>query len=247
MIYTFDSKVAEEYGVDCAVLISNFQYWIEKNKANDRHFYDGRYWTYNSVKAFQELFPFWSRRQIETILARLIDKNVLIKGNYNSKSYDRTCWYAFHEEEKWISPKCEMDFTELGNGFHQNVEPIPDIKPNSKPNIEKEIYKEKDFVDVDYFVSTWNGPLSNNCNNIAKIFSFDKERVDKLKSVIKMVMPMVPKGEKPERYILKKFQDEYRKSDYLMGEKSIKRTISVDFVLDNYKKIAEGYYKDNNN
>ena len=65
MTYHFDSAVAEKFGVDGAVFIARMQYWIEKNAANDRHFHAGRYWTYNSLRALEKLFPFWSRRQIE--------------------------------------------------------------------------------------------------------------------------------------------------------------------------------------
>lgn len=237
MTYLFDVDVAKEYGVDCAIMIQNFQFWITHNKANNNFMYDGHYWTFNSIKAFQDLFPFWSRRQIETILNKLIEKKVLIKGNYNLKAYDRTCWYAFHEEEKWISPKCEMDFTESGNGFHENVEPIPDINKDIKTKID-----DVD-VDVEYFMDTWNGPVSRNCDNTTKIISFNKERVESLKQVVKLVTPLMVgkwKREKPERYILKTFQGEYYQSEYM----SHGRPVGVDFVLKNFEKIAEGFYRD---
>ena len=66
--FHFDGAVAEMYGVDGAVFISRLQFWIEKNAANDRHYHEGRYWTYNSLRAMEKLFPFWSRRQIERIV-----------------------------------------------------------------------------------------------------------------------------------------------------------------------------------
>ena len=65
MVYSFDSRIAELYGVDEAVFIHNLYYWLMKNEANGRHYYDGKSWTYNSLQAFAKLFPFWSRRQIE--------------------------------------------------------------------------------------------------------------------------------------------------------------------------------------
>ena len=57
MFYCFDCDVAKEYGIAEAVIIWHFQFWLIKNRANGEHFYDGQYWTYNSIKAFQELFP----------------------------------------------------------------------------------------------------------------------------------------------------------------------------------------------
>ena len=40
MIYSFDSGVAKEYGVNEAIMIANFQFWIKKNKANKNNFFD---------------------------------------------------------------------------------------------------------------------------------------------------------------------------------------------------------------
>ena len=65
MKHSFDVELAKEYGILEAILIQNIYFWIEKNKANKKHFYDGRYWTYNSKKAFSEMFPYASERQIK--------------------------------------------------------------------------------------------------------------------------------------------------------------------------------------
>ena len=55
MTFSFDSDVAKIVGVNGAVLFWNITFWVMKNKANDKHFYDGNYWTYNSTQAFTEL------------------------------------------------------------------------------------------------------------------------------------------------------------------------------------------------
>ena len=104
MNFHFDGAVAEMYGVDGAVFISRLQFWIEKNEANDRHYHEGRYWTYNSLRAMEKLFPFWSRRQIERIVKNLKDKGVLLTANYARDSYDRTLFYALDESKLPISP-----------------------------------------------------------------------------------------------------------------------------------------------
>ena len=111
MIYHFDGDVAEKYGTDCAVFIAHMQYWIAKNAANERHFYEDRYWTYNSLSALERLFPFWSRRQIERIIRDLKKAGVLLVGHYSKNAYDRTTFYAIdesrlpiHQTVKSISP-----------------------------------------------------------------------------------------------------------------------------------------------
>lgn len=104
MNFHFDGAVAEMYGVDGAVFISRLQFWIEKNAANDRHYHEGRYWTYNSLRAMEKLFPFWSRRQIERIVKNLKDKGVLLTANYARDTHDRTLFYALDESKLPISP-----------------------------------------------------------------------------------------------------------------------------------------------
>lgn len=109
MNFHFDGAVAEMYGVDGAVFISRLQFWIEKNAANDRHYHEGRYWTYNSLRAMEKLFPFWSRRQIERIVKNLKDKGVLLTANYARDSHDRTLFYAPDESKLPISPSRNGD------------------------------------------------------------------------------------------------------------------------------------------
>ena len=68
MTHQFDAGIAEIYGVEIAIMVQNFAFWIAKNKANNRNFYEGKTWTYNTIKAFNELFPYWSESQIRRIL-----------------------------------------------------------------------------------------------------------------------------------------------------------------------------------
>ena len=139
MHHSFDIDIAKEYGILEAILINNLWFWIEKNRANGINYYDGEYWTYNSTRAFNELFPYATERKINYALKHLIDEGLIKTGNYNAIAYDRTLWYAFTEKGKSIVQKCKMDLSILSNGNVENVKPIPDIntniKPNKKPNI----------------------------------------------------------------------------------------------------------------
>lgn len=148
MIYSFDSNIAKEYGVNEAIMIANFQFWIKKNKANKKNFFDGHYWTYNSKKAFTELFDFWGEQSIKTILNHLKEKGVLITANYNNSPYDRTLWYAFVDEEKWIGEDKTFQKLELTNEEDKNNQSLTYILPNKKPNsifIEKQKLKRENL------------------------------------------------------------------------------------------------------
>ena len=96
--FHFNAELAEKYGVDGAVLLHSMAFWIAKNRANRRHFHEGRYWTYNTLKALSELFPFWSARQLERILRNLKEAGALLTGNFSEDRTDRTVWYALSDE-----------------------------------------------------------------------------------------------------------------------------------------------------
>ena len=148
MNHFFDVDVAVKYGVNQAIILSNLYFWIEKNRANNKHYYDGKYWTYNSKKAFSELLPYMSERQIDYSLNKLIDSGLIIKGNYNKLKYDRTLWYSITDKGLCILQNCEMKKPKLQNEKTEIVEPIPDINSNINSNINlKESKRERDTFD----------------------------------------------------------------------------------------------------
>lgn len=98
MDHTFNVQIATDFDIESAVFLNHMAFWTIKNIANDKHCHDGYYWTYNSHKAFTEIFPYWSYKQIERIILKLLKYNLIVKSNYNSAKYDRTCWYALSNE-----------------------------------------------------------------------------------------------------------------------------------------------------
>jgi hypothetical protein len=98
MFFQFDSEIAKKYGVNEAIFIYNIFFWVNHNEANRKHFYKGRYWTYNTKKAFIELFPFWSYDQVRNIIKKLQENTVLLTDNFNENTWDRTTWYSLSDE-----------------------------------------------------------------------------------------------------------------------------------------------------
>ena len=136
MTHAFDTEVAKEYGVDIAIVVNNIAFWLQKNKANGKHIHDGKVWTYNTTKAFTELFPYWTDNQIRRILGNMQKAGIIEVGNYNATAYDRTKWYtftdAFVETHTSICENTQMDLAKNPNGFDENHEPIPDNKQINK-------------------------------------------------------------------------------------------------------------------
>lgn len=92
------AHVALRYGMEEAIFLDSIVFWYKENKANDRNFQDGRWWTFNTVSAFEALFPWWSAKQIRRIIASCRDQGALLAGNYNEDQRDRTVWYSPGDE-----------------------------------------------------------------------------------------------------------------------------------------------------
>lgn len=150
MEHHFNTSVAEKYGIEEAIIIHNIHFWVLKNATNGRHFYDGRYWTYNSRKAFKQLFPYMSEMKIYRTLRKLERMDILLKSGYNELKMDRTNWYAFTDSglamleavgyDNSKLTKCNnallqnetMDCYKMNNGLLQNGQTIPYNKPYNK-------------------------------------------------------------------------------------------------------------------
>lgn len=119
MEHSFDVDVAAKYGIAVAILLKHFDFWCEKNKENNKHYHDGRYWTYHSVKSLMELFPYFTRYQIRQALEDMVKEDLIIEGNYSNKM-NRSKWYALSENGKCIIRNQQMHCTDSANAFVEN-------------------------------------------------------------------------------------------------------------------------------
>lgn len=95
MNHSFNIKVAQQYDINCAVLLQNIYYWVEENKSksSEQHFHDNCYWTYNTVKQFAQRFPYMNERQIRYALDKLEINGLIKTGSFNT-SCTRMLWYT---------------------------------------------------------------------------------------------------------------------------------------------------------
>ena len=228
MQHSFDIDIAKEFGILEAILLNNIQFWIEKNRANEINYYDGYYWTFNSTKAYTELFPYVTQRQIQNALKHLRDEGVLQVGNYNKLTYDRTLWYAFTEKGKCIMQKCKMDYAKKGNGLCENVQPIPDINTDDKTS-----YINKDNKQgIDY------SKIVNMYNDICISFPKATKLSDTRKKSIKARL---------NSYNYDDFEKLFKKaqaSDFLKGKNSRDWQANFDWLIkdNNMAKVLDGNY-----
>ena len=132
MNHSFSVEVATDIGLAPAILFNAIGFWVEQNAANGRNCMDGRYWTYNTVKAWSDLFPYLTAKQVEKALTALREHDYVIAGNYNKDKWDRTLWYTLSDkghailhpsppQGRCISPTGEMEFPHRGNDYIHTV------------------------------------------------------------------------------------------------------------------------------
>ena len=125
--HSFNPDVAVIFGVTAAIIVHHIWFWTLKNIEKKANYYDGAYWTYDSVRTLAERFPYLTHKQIRDAIDMLVAQNVIKKGNYNRHQYDRTSWYALTDEGISIVQKCYMDLSPEANGSAPSGEPIPDV------------------------------------------------------------------------------------------------------------------------
>lgn len=130
-----DGAVAARYGVEEAIFLDAVLFWYRTNRGDDRNFFDGRWWTHNSVKAYEQVFPWWSGKQIRRIIERCKAQGALLSGEYNKDRRDRTAWYSPSDEllalygesisGKCICPNGQMQMPKRATALAQTGEPLP--------------------------------------------------------------------------------------------------------------------------
>lgn len=98
MTHQFNIKIAEQYGVNAAIVIECIKHWIVRDSANGEKLYEGRQWTRNRAEAFAAVFPYWNIHQIRRTIAGLVTDNILVQGFFNEDPMDRTMWLRFSDD-----------------------------------------------------------------------------------------------------------------------------------------------------
>ncbi len=166
MINTFNSNIATQYSVNTAIFIQQLAQWIFVNLANNRHIHDGLCWSYNSQKAFQSIFPYWTRQNLRTIINQAIKDGLVIKGNYNKSLYDRTSWYAL--TEKGLS-----HYPELVKLFEENIVSETQAQSGLSETKNEETQAQTDWLASTNRFARSNPPIpTNNSTNKKHIYKY---------------------------------------------------------------------------
>lgn len=92
--------LAKIIGVNEAIVLQQIHFWTTNHERVGINYHDGEYWVYNSYEQWHsDNFSFWSKSTVINIINRLEERDLLISGNYNKKSFDRTKWYRVNYDK----------------------------------------------------------------------------------------------------------------------------------------------------
>jgi hypothetical protein len=236
-VYHFDTGDAEEFGIDGAIILYNMSFWIAKNKANKMNFHDGRYWTYNSARAFVELFPFWNSQKIGRVLRKLEVDGAIISGNYNKVGYDKTKWYSV------LKSRC----LNINNGAFNSEQPIPDSNPDSKQHISTEDKPpvEEGRESSDKKLKPIEEEKNSSSTNVALVAAYNALG-------LKQMIKLTPARKTHLNARIKEWSYDQvmevftktKRSSFLMGENPRGWKADFDWLMNpnNFVKVIEGNY-----
>ena len=110
-MYLFDEQpvianktLARALGLNEALVLQQINYWIEINKKYGKNYHDGKYWTYNSIRAWQEKdFDYMSVDTVKRTFAKLEKAGYFLIGNYNKDPRDKRLYVKSGGEKSSIT------------------------------------------------------------------------------------------------------------------------------------------------
>ena len=97
MDHHFNIEVAEKHGVNIAIFMNNLAFWLMTNKSKNKNFHEGRYWSYNTIESFLAFFPYWSVKNIRTIIKNAKESDLIIIGRFSKRKNDMTQWFTLSD------------------------------------------------------------------------------------------------------------------------------------------------------
>ena len=221
-------KLAKALGINEALIVQQIHYWVGKKL----HFYDNRYWTYNTYEDWGKQFNHLSPRAIRRYVNKLEKMGILDSNRYNQSRYDRTKWYTIDYEtlnsyrQKGADHETDLATSKVPKVVTSNL-PKVDTCINTKNNTKNNTKKEE----VESLFNKWNTFAKQ--HSLSQVIKLTDTRISHIKQRLE-----------EEVFDFDKILSLVANSDFLLG-KVKEWKVDFDFIIgskNNYVKILEGKY-----
>jgi len=87
-------ELAVKIGLYESIILQQIHYWLLNHEKQQINYFDEHYWVYNSYPEWNKQFPFLSVMTIRRAFQHLEKLGLILSGNYNKLTLDRTKWYT---------------------------------------------------------------------------------------------------------------------------------------------------------
>lgn len=140
-------SLAVKLGLNEAIVLQQIHFWITANRQRGVEPFEGRYWTYNTMKEWHKQFPWWSEKTIQRTIFKLESLGVLLSRTNKPGSYDHTKTYSI-DYEKLDDTVClnqsgQIDLNDEDNMTSSKKTESPNLLTESPSEITTEIKQRK--------------------------------------------------------------------------------------------------------
>lgn len=221
-------SLAVKVGLNEAIILQQLHYWSELNRQQNKNFYNGYYWVYNTYEDWQKQFPFWSAKTIQRAITKLEKLGLVVSDNFNKVKMDRTKWYRIDYEalrkleDSRIGQNDQIVRSKCPDLLDKMTKPIPE---NTTENNYREIerYIKENQTDVLKETSKNN----ENCHDesVTDNVSIDEEAIEIYNSMprkdgdlIEFILIYRKLRSKYSKEYIKQLIERYKKAKKLKSE-----------------------------
>lgn len=87
MKHYFSVEIANEAGINAAIVFEYIAFWIRQNEKAGRNLKEGSTWMYSTQKEIADNFSYLSVKQVRTAIERLVEGGYIATGCFNKHKY----------------------------------------------------------------------------------------------------------------------------------------------------------------
>lgn len=178
--HSFNVRIAEEYGLNAAVVYNHIVYWLRFNaKKKDVPVIDGHIWMYETQKDIADQLGYLTEKEVKNAVKRLVDGGVLITRSLSKNKFDRTNSYSTADPAAYL-PKNSKNVYDSPDGAIRQSPPGPSESPRGAD--ESLLYIQIDKQDNKHIARPPAEPHKNSEKVKDEItFNFEKRKFEGIK------------------------------------------------------------------